>query len=314
MDRNNDEPGGANKRLTSLIDQFMEDARERKKYAESTLQGYSSLKELIIRYSTGGDIDLSSLDRAYYMGFQQWMYSEDYSSNYVQKQWSRLKTVLRFGTDEGQLEDQDPIFRKLPVKKVDTDHIYLTDDEIERVASLNLEENPRLRRIRDIFLVGAYTGLRFCDLIRLETSHVSAEKGSRIIRMVMKKTNREVVIPCKPFVYEVLMRYGGRLPQLSDVSYNRYLKEVGQKAGLDGEVKMRSYEGGVVGNTSFRKWEKLTSHTARRSFATNLFKQGVSPVVIQKMTGHTNTKVLMSYIKMDGEESAVMMAGHSFFS
>lgn len=300
--------------LVSLIDAFIVDVRDRRKHKPSTIQGYSSLKRLIISYSKGDDLSLNSLDRDFYKNFQQWMFSNNLASNYVQKQWTRLKTVIRYGVDEGLLGNQDSIFRSLPVKKVDTDHIYLTDEEIENLEKLDLNENPRLARIRDIFLVGAFTGLRFCDLIRLDTSHIKKEKDSKIIRMVMKKTNREVVIPCKPIVSDILTKYGGKMPQISEVNYNRYLKELGSFAGLDEETKMRTYKGGQMKSTSLKKWERLTSHTARRSFATNLFKQEVSPVVIQKMTGHTNTKVLMAYIKMDGDESAIKMAGHAFFN
>lgn len=313
LDRTGDRCSGGKDLLTELIDSFIDDARKRKMYAPSTLQGYVSLKELIVRYSDGEDVDLDSLGRDYYKGFQEWMFDKNYATNYVQKQWSRLKTVVRFGVDEGKIEDQEATLRKLPVKKVETDHIYLTEEEIDKMAQLDLEDNPRLGRVRDIFLVGAYTGLRYCDLIKLNTDHILEERGAKIIRMVTKKTNRKVVVPCKPIVCDILDRYGGGMPQISDVNYNRYLKELGERAGLTSEEKMRYYHGGEMRMVSFKKWEKLSSHTARRSFATNLFKQGVSPVAIQKMTGHTNTKVLMSYIKMDGEEVAVNLANNAYF-
>lgn len=300
--------------LVSLVDAFISDAKDRRNYKPSTIQGYRSLKKLIISYSKDGDIDLNSLDRDFYKNFQQWMFSINLASNYVQKQWARLKSVLRYGIDEGLLSNQDSIFKSLPVKKVDTDHIYLTEEEIVKLKSLDLSDNPRLAKVRDIFLVGIYTGLRFCDLIRLDTSFIKTEQGSKIIKMVMKKTNKQVDIPCKPIVLDILTKYGGRLPILSDVNYNRYLKELGKIAGIDEEIKIRTYKGGHMKTTPFKKWELITSHTARRTFATNLFKQEVSPISIIKMTGHTNTKVLMTYIKMDGVESAVKMSNHAFFS
>ncbi len=52
------------------------------------------------------------------------------------------------------------------------------------------------------------------------------------------------------------------------------------------------------------KWKLVTSHTARRSFATNAYKAGVPMPSIVKITGHKKTTTFLNYIKLDEREHA----------
>jgi integrase len=94
---------------------------------------------------------------------------------------------------------------------------------------------------------------------------------------------------------------------------NDYLKEVGQLAGLNEVVSVSKTRGGKRSDTVNEKWEIVTTHTARRSFATNAFKSGIPSISIMKITGHTTEKSLMKYIKITNEENAILMYSNDFF-
>ena len=110
-------------------------------------------------------------------------------------------------------------------------------------------------------------------------------------------------------------KYDGSLPNaISDQKMNDYLKEIAEKAKLTEIIIKAQTRGGSKTETSHNKWELVTVHTARRSFATNAFLAGVPSISIMKITGHRSEKSFLKYIKITQEQNADLMANHPFFS
>ena len=101
---------------------------------------------------------------------------------------------------------------------------------------------------------------------------------------------------------------------LSNQKFNDYLKELAQRADLTELVQTTRTKGGRKVTTTRPKWELVTTHTARRSFATNAYKGGVSTVDIMKMTGHKTETSFMRYIKVTAEDTGLRMLAHPHFS
>jgi len=95
---------------------------------------------------------------------------------------------------------------------------------------------------------------------------------------------------------------------------NRYLKELGEVAGIDEPVIITRTQGGEKVSETKRKFELISTHTARRSFATNAYKAGVPSLAIMTITGHKTEEAFMRYIQVSKEENAVLMAKHPFFN
>ena len=55
------------------------------------------------------------------------------------------------------------------------------------------------------------------------------------------------------------------------------------------------------------KWEMISSHTARRSFATNEYLNGTPSITIMAITGHKTEKAFLKYIKVRPKEHAEKM-------
>ena len=113
------------------------------------------------------------------------------------------------------------------------------------------------------------------------------------------------------FIMEKYKDQSNSLPKSFDNQVmNRYLKDIGEMAGINEDfLKVRS-KGKERFEEAFKKYELITTHTARRSFASNMFKKGVPSRVIMKITGHRTEKAFSSYIKITDDENAELMLKH----
>jgi integrase len=115
-------------------------------------------------------------------------------------------------------------------------------------------------------------------------------------------------------IKEILRKYSGDLPSIiSNQKMNKYLKEIGNRAGLKQTVTISITKGGMRMDRNYKKFELITVHTARRSFATNMFLAGITTISIMKITGHKTEKSFLKYIRISQEDNALKLAEHPFF-
>ena len=147
-------------------------------------------------------------------------------------------------------------------------------------------------------MIGCYTGLRYQDVISLNRGCINGN----YINMVQAKTGERVTIPLLPQVIRILEKYDFCLK--ANTKINKQLKEVCKLAKINDVVWRKSYVDGVLVNKSYKKYDLVSSHTARRSFATNSYQKGIPTASIMKITGHRTEKSFYSYIKLDNKEHA----------
>jgi integrase len=186
----------------------------------------------------------------------------------------------------------------------DTDAIYLTEDEINKIYSADLTSHPDLEEKRDLLVLGCQLGLRSNDLFRLKPEMVHDD----MIRIKMHKSDKVVVIPLQPIAQEILKKYNGDIPNKSrrDV-FNAEIKKIGRLAGIDSEIIITKRKGIEKVDNFYKKYELMSSHTCRRSFCTNQYLKGVPTVLLMKISGHSTEKAFMRYIKIDEEMAAQKM-------
>ena len=190
----------------------------------------------------------------------------------------------------------EAVGRKLTTNLQFKNKRFRNEKEINRLYALDLANNSRLEKVRDLFIIACDTGLRFSDLIELRNENI-INNGS-VIRIRTQKTGEVVIIPLKGKVKEILKKYEGIPPQaISNQKMNEYLKELGEMAELIEDVVISLTKGGTRQTETFKKFELITTHTARRSFATNAYLQNVPTISIMKITGHTTAKSFLKYIK-----------------
>lgn len=204
----------------------------------------------------------------------------------------------------------------LVVHKEEVDSIYLTVEELDAMRALDLSKKIGLEKVRDLFIIGCYTGLRFSDLKAIQKENIITSQGVKILKIKTQKTTKLVEVPINPIVEEILAKYGGVPPKvISNQRTNDHLKIIGKSSGINQEYPLTTFREGKQRHVEHKlKYELITTHTARRSFATNSYKAGVSTIDIMRITGHRTEEQFMKYLRLSNEEHALKMADHPFFS
>ena len=248
--------------------------------------------------------------------FIDWAYtSKNYKYNTIPASFSLLKVWLNEAARQGLINDET--YKSYRSKAVEVDNIYLTEDEISRLYALDIpslkskgviDAKSNIEETRDLFIVGCWTGLRQSDLNHLDKALFDVESDEPTITVVTEKTSEKVKIPMHTYIKELYIKYEGKFPKMCYKSrFNEHLKELGRLAEINDEVIVKENKGGKVTSTKFKKYQLIKSHTARRSFATNLYLKGAPTVSIMKLTGHTTEANFMKYIKVTREENAQLM-------
>lgn len=197
-------------------------------------------------------------------------------------------------------------------KKVteESDTIYLNENDIKRLIDKVLP-SERLEQVRDLFVLACYTGVRIQDYKKLNRFHLVND--GTMFKIRTEKTGAEVIIPLHVEAKKILMRYNGTPKVISNQKFNTYLKELCRFVGIDELVQITRTIAGKRTTSICPKHELVSSHTARRSFATNAYKAGVPTLAIMAITGHTTEKVFLRYVRVSKEEHASLVSQHGFF-
>ena len=201
------------------------------------------------------------------------------SNNTAVQKMKQVKSVMRFAVEEGYIR-VSPF--KIVLKKEKKEVVPLTIEEVNIIRKKKIDI-PRLAKIRDLFVFECFSGLAFSDLASLnEKDYHIDESGNKWIIKKRHKTNVVATIPLLPVALEILEKYNYKLPHLTNVKYNAYLKELGDICGIK---------------------KKLHSHLARHTWATILLNNGMDMVSVSRCLGHANSKITEStYAKVLPDE------------
>lgn len=179
--------------------------------------------------------------------------------------------------------------------------VYLTPAELAKLWELELTDTPVLDKARDLFLVGCFTGLRVSDYAKVKRSAMVGKN----FKIYMQKTRKHVLIPVHVKVEQVLNKYNGALPDVTRQHLNRAIKRVCKLAGITAKVEATVTTAGGTAVTSTKpKYQLITTHTARRSYATNAHQNGVPLHLISSILGHSTIAQTEKYLKITSEEKA----------
>ncbi len=315
---------------------FLEAITEERRKMKKSVAAHTNLTHHLKGYQAARkkEVTFSDLSRQLVNDFTSYLFTQrtaeglSLADSYINKLLVTLRSIARQADERGVYSDS-PILRikKMEVTAKKADNIYLNESELLQLFRLEIEPGSRLDKVRDAFLIGAYTGLRFSDYTHIRPENFQdVQHGDKVVRCLVvttKKTKKRVTIPAVHHVLvAILERNGWSSPRwgnrgkdaISNQKLNTYLKELGKIAGFTSSIEVNEFRAGGHEKKVMEKWELLTTHTARRSFATNAFKAGVPVKNIMEFTGHATVAQFMDYIKATSEETAVVLADHSFFT
>jgi integrase len=294
------------KRLTS----------DKSRYATSTIKNYrgflsqfKAFQKQLNKVFSFQDINLSVYDK--YVEFFQ---SKNYSPNTTGRHIKILKVIMRSAEEDGLHSNKVYTDKRFRLLTAPVDSIYLTNEEIEKMRKLDLSKKPTYELVRDVFVLGTQTALRFSDFSRIRHHHVVFHGDDMIkLKMYMKKTDGIVEIPINSIVKEVLRKYDCNIPPVTEQVFNRYIKTIGQWAGIDQHVEVIKHKGAKKEKYVVPKYELISTHTARRSAATNMVKSTGNLELVRRVTGHSTTKNLLKYIRLKEDEVYEQLKNDPFF-
>ncbi|MDO4197021.1 MAG: tyrosine-type recombinase/integrase [Prevotellaceae bacterium] len=188
-----------------------------------------------------------------------------------------LKRFIVDGMREG-LTRRNP-YDTVRLDHGDFDHSIdkcLTLDEVKQLENATME--PRLERVRDLFVFHCYTCMSYSDLAKFDSHLIQIFDGKKVYCGRRGKTKVRFTVPLLPPALDILKKYNAKLPMLSNVKYNAYLKEVVAAAGIH---------------------KPITTHWARHTGATLLLNAGVPMEIVSKVCGHSSVKMTEKiYAKM----------------
>ena len=196
--------------------------------------------------------------------------------------------------------------KKFAFNEVETDQVYLTEKELLYLYNFKFT-NSKLEQVRDLFIFGAWVGLRFSDFSNIKPDNIVKIEGDYFLKVITKKTKELVIIPCNPVVLDIFNKYShnaNKLPKsLSNQKFNDYIKDVCKEAEMNERGRLST-------NPERELWQSVSSHTARRSFATNYYLQGFPTIDLMKITGHKTEKAFLKYIRVSKLDTAKRLNQH----
>ena len=249
--------------------------------------------------------------------FMDWGYSKkNYTENTIYATYEIVKAQLN-AAKRAKFDIDDTYYKQLRGKGKDVDNIYLNEDEIKAIYNLDIpklkqegliDEKSTIEKTRNLFVIGCLTGLRRSDLNNLNNGLWKLNEEQNTLEIVAEKTKKRVVIPLHPYVRAISNKYHGVLPKLGDKhNCNEHLKNLGRLAGVNEITAKTENRGGKVETYKFKKYDLIGFHTARRSFASNMFLAGKPTYAIMQLTGHTNERTFYKYVKATPEQIAKLL-------
>lgn len=221
--------------------------------------------------------------------------TKSYSKNFIAKQIKNAQQFANAAVKAGYI--QNISFRGFEAAYEDADAIHLSWDEISMLKNLELDHNSTHGKIRDLFVFNCYLGLRYSDLYKLNKNRFTRLKDQLFIKLRMKKTDDLINFPILNSAEDILKIYDYNLPVISEGNFNEEIKKICLKAGISNLETKRETRGGEKLILTIPKYEMVSTHTGRRSFATIFYEDGVPIKQLMSVTGHATETSFMNYVR-----------------
>jgi len=323
--------------MFEFVEQFIQNAPTRKVSKTGTLMNIRAIVQHRITfdylktfatYKQKNTFEFSDMNKSFYDEFVKYLQTFNLASNTIGQKIKHLKLWLN---EAYKLELHTEIKYKSAFEGIQekSDNVALDEIELQKLFDLDFSKATTkdvykykvlvqdkeadsykletLDIVRDGFLLECWTGCRFSDLGKITRQNIK----NGLISLKQQKTGAEVIIPLHPMSIAILEKYNYIPPKpVSNQRFNDIVKIICHIAEINESEKKEITLGGVKQINFYKKWELISSHTGRRSFATNNYRMGLDTYTIMKITGHKTESSFLKYIKVKPEEHAQRMLDH----
>ncbi|MFS4446715.1 tyrosine-type recombinase/integrase [Maribacter sp. 2307UL18-2] len=281
-------------------DKFMEDNQKQQKWSLNTIKRYNNIKGILEDFErdTGYKLSFKSITKRFHIEFTEYsMNVKKHATNTFRRNLGLFKTFMFYALDNGYTYQDD--FRKFQkMKEAFTEKVALKAEDLANIMEHQFEL-PRLERARDVFVFACTTGMRFGELKLIGRHNVI--DGSILLKEEKGVNKKPREIPLNNVSEMILRKYDYDLPLIANQKQNKYIKEVFEAAGYTQESERVIVKGKTVVREKMPLFERISTHTARRTFITMMKRQKVSDKLIASISGHKDLKTLNTYYQVDQE-------------
>jgi len=297
--------------FVAFLRKYIEESKTRvnpktnKQISPKTIQNYTTTLTQIESFEKqiNHRFRIKEIDLKFHNKFTSYLSIEcEYSGTLIEKYISQIRGFVKEAKIEGYETSLEVESTKFTFKRDESIDTYLDETEIDLLFDLDLSKNKMYDKVRDLFIVGVWTGLRVSDLKRLNTFRVT---DSRIQILATEKNKASVEIPIHSQLRHVISKYNGKFPEISDQKFNLYIKEICRIAGIDKVTlgRVKDPEKNRKKLDYYPKYKMISSHTCRRSFVTNHYGK-LDDITIMAITTHKSHSQFVKYVKTTSEEFA----------
>jgi len=293
--------------------------------SKNRIDNYKNLLKIIQKYQGKKRLKVQDVNIKFGKDLLEWMLNKrNYAESYAKKKIDDLKTVCANAEINGLTVSHQ--LKKVKGGKAKNNYIlYLSPEELQRIEQTTITSKS-LMNTKKWLLLGCNLGQRGQDLLNLTKTNFVTRNGLEVIELKQQKTGRQVTIPVLPVTKEILkegLPYG-----ISLQKFNKLLKDLCKEVGIDEvipgmKIEMVDKNGKVIPRDkngkrkekgekrkikgTFPKWQLMSSHVCRRSFATNTYGVLPTPLIMQ-ITAHSTEKMFLGYIGKSSMDYAQQIA------
>lgn len=274
----------------------------------STYKRYNVFYNLIRRFegSQMKHLMIGDINSGFLQDFISFGQEEEYSDSTIYRTINFVKTILNHVEEKGIRT----AVKELKIRKNKTQKkiISLTEPEISAIE--NTPVPKELQPAKDWLLISCYTGQRFSDFMYFSINKLLKIEGKTCIEFTQKKTRKDILLPLHPTVLNILKKNNNTFPPFIGMkSYNEQIKLIAKYAGLDTSLLTNKRTGHRMKNILLEKWQTISSHIGRRSFATNFYGKIPTPLLMQA-TGHSTEQMFLKYINPIHNERIIALSNY----
>lgn len=296
-------------RFFDVYDLFLKYKKEDKSgdaNSVTTIKRYTYNRKLLMDFQEHSNkkIHFNAINEEFYKGFINYcVLVKKHSVNTLSRNVGLFKTYMYWAYNNNHTYKDD--FKQFKnIKKEITEEIALTLDQIKEVFDYDFTNNKRLEKVRDLFVFGCATGMRFSNYSIIKKSDIYS---NHIHVRDKKNSDKLLVIPLNDFSKSILEKYEYNLPLISNQNFNDYIKDVFEKIGYNENIKRTSKIGNKVVEKILPLYKRISSHTARRSFISIMKTKKIPDKVIMSWTGHRSLETFNRYYKPNEDEKVDFM-------
>lgn len=308
---------------------------KKEKYAKESIKNWQQFRRVLLDFYRIRPFKWEDINESLADSYISYLEGLGYMKYTLDKHISLFKTIVGVAERQG-LHTNHIACSVLKSPRITEDDkakkIYLTKEELAALYDMPL--NGFEEQVRDVFLIGCFTAMRYSDYSRIKKDNIGyTQSGTKVIRIKQEKTAGTVVIPIMDEKLETLLKkYDYNVPEVLDQSLNRTIKDICRKLSetvpslgkkertvltlkerrAEVEAKKKGvvlYEYDEQGYPIRPRWELVASHTARRSCITNMYlSKKFSVQQMMSVSGHKTETMFYKYVKLSLDEYADSVA------